>query len=83
MPGALSLGIKRPSREADHSPPSSVEVKEWLELYIHSPSTTSWRGAQLKKHKDNYTFTLQYLQYVQDLLSVQALQSRLCRTVPP
>jgi hypothetical protein len=25
--GALSLGVKRPGREADHSPPSSVEVK--------------------------------------------------------
>jgi len=26
--GALSLGVKRPGREADHSPPSSTEVKE-------------------------------------------------------
>jgi hypothetical protein len=26
-PGALSLGLKRPGREADHSPPSSAEVK--------------------------------------------------------
>jgi hypothetical protein len=25
---ALSLGVKRLGREADHSPPSSVEVKE-------------------------------------------------------
>jgi hypothetical protein len=24
----LSLGVKRPRREADHSPPSSAEVKE-------------------------------------------------------
>jgi hypothetical protein len=24
-------------READHSPPSSAEVKEWVELYFHSP----------------------------------------------
>jgi hypothetical protein len=29
---ALSLGIKGPWREADHSPPSSAEVKEYLEL---------------------------------------------------
>jgi hypothetical protein len=28
--GALSLGVKRPGREADHSPPSSAEVKEWV-----------------------------------------------------
>jgi hypothetical protein len=27
VPGALSLGIKRPGHEADHSLPSSVEVK--------------------------------------------------------
>jgi hypothetical protein len=32
-------------READHSPSSSVEVKECVELYIHSPNTPSWRGA--------------------------------------
>jgi hypothetical protein len=28
IPGDLSLGVKRPGREADHSPPSSDEVKE-------------------------------------------------------
>jgi hypothetical protein len=39
VPGALSLGVMRPGREADHSPPSSSEVKEWVELYIHSPNT--------------------------------------------
>jgi hypothetical protein len=38
-------GVKRPRREADHSPPSSAEVKEWMELYLHSPNTPSWRGA--------------------------------------
>jgi hypothetical protein len=26
--GALSLGVKGPRREADHSPPSSAEMKE-------------------------------------------------------
>jgi hypothetical protein len=34
-------------READHSPPSSAEVREWVELYFHSPNTPSRRGAQL------------------------------------
>jgi hypothetical protein len=28
-----------------------------MELYLHSPNMPSWRGAQLKKHKDNFTFT--------------------------
>jgi len=27
VPGALSLGVKRPGREAGRSPPSSAEVK--------------------------------------------------------
>jgi hypothetical protein len=55
VPGTLSLGIKRPGREADHSPSSSAEIQELVELYLHSPSTPSWRGAQLK-HRDNFTF---------------------------
>jgi hypothetical protein len=42
--GALSLVIKRPGRETDHLPPSSAEVKECVELYLHSPNTSSWRG---------------------------------------
>jgi hypothetical protein len=28
VPGALSLGVQRPGREADHSPPPSAEAKE-------------------------------------------------------
>jgi hypothetical protein len=28
VPGALSPGVKRPGREADHSPPTSAEVKK-------------------------------------------------------
>jgi hypothetical protein len=49
---ALSLGVKRPGREADHSHPSNAEVKECVELYLHSPNKPSWLGAQLK-HRDN------------------------------
>jgi hypothetical protein len=45
VPVALSLGVKRPRREADHSLPSSAEVKECVEIYHHSPNTPSWRGA--------------------------------------
>jgi hypothetical protein len=56
VPGTLSLGIQRPGREADHSPPYSAEVKECVELYLHSPNTPPWCGAQLK-HRDNFTFT--------------------------
>jgi hypothetical protein len=37
VPGALSLVVKRPGSEADHSPPSSAEVKKSVELYLYSP----------------------------------------------
>jgi hypothetical protein len=32
-----------------YSPSGSAEVKECVQLYLHSPDTPSWRGAQLKK----------------------------------
>jgi hypothetical protein len=48
VPGALSLGIKRSGREADHSRPYSAEVKECVKLYLHSHNTPSWRGVLLK-----------------------------------
>jgi hypothetical protein len=49
VPGAFSMRVKRPGREADHSPPSSAKAKERMELYLQSPNTPSWRGVQLKK----------------------------------
>jgi hypothetical protein len=36
VPGSLTLGVKLPGREADHSR-SSAEVKECMELYLHFP----------------------------------------------
>jgi hypothetical protein len=61
VPGTLSLGVKWPGREADQPTPSSAEVKECVELHLHSPNTPSWRGAQLRKeHRGNFTFTLSF-----------------------
>jgi hypothetical protein len=60
VPGALSLGVKRQGREADHSPPCSVKVKECVELYLHSCNTPSWRGAQLK-HRDKFIYIYIYI----------------------
>jgi hypothetical protein len=58
IPGALSLGMEWLGREADHSPPSTAQVKDCVELYSQSFNTPSWRGAQLKKnHRDSFTFT--------------------------
>jgi hypothetical protein len=54
IPGALSLGIKQPGSESDHSPPSIAEVKEWVELYLHS-SQYVLMALCLVKHRDNFT----------------------------
>ena len=40
VPG-LSRGVKRPGRGVDH-PPSSAEVEGRVQLYIYSPSGSSW-----------------------------------------
>jgi hypothetical protein len=55
VPEDLSLGIKRPGREADHSPPSNAEVKNaWI--YTSAPQYVfvAWC---LVKHRDDFTFT--------------------------
>jgi hypothetical protein len=54
VPGALSFGVKWPGREADHSPPSSAEVKnEWS--YASTPQYIFMEWC-LVKHRDNFTF---------------------------
>jgi hypothetical protein len=54
--GALSLGVKRQGREADHSPPSSIEVKECLELHLHTQYVfMAWC---LVKHRDDFILLL-------------------------
>ena len=35
-------GVKQPGHDIDHSPPSSAEVKERVELYLYSLSGPSW-----------------------------------------
>jgi hypothetical protein len=53
-PGALSLRTK-PGREADHSPPSSAEVKgAWS--YTSTPQYAFMAWCSVKKHRDNFTF---------------------------
>jgi hypothetical protein len=42
VPGTLSPGVKRPGREADHLPPSSVDVKNGGAV-PPLPHTSSWR----------------------------------------
>jgi hypothetical protein len=60
VPGDLSLVVKRPGREADHSPPSSAEVKEYVELYLHSPIRLPGVVLIRKEHRDNFTLTFNF-----------------------
>jgi hypothetical protein len=53
VPGTLSLGVKRPGRKADHSPPCSVEVKNaWS--YTSTPQYVFMAWC-LVKHRGNFT----------------------------
>jgi len=47
--GLFPWGWRGRGPKADHSPPSSTEVKECVELYLHSPSMPSGSSDQLKK----------------------------------
>jgi len=54
----LSLGVKWPWCEADHSPPSSTKVRNvWSYTSIPPYVFMAWYSV---KHRDNFTFTLPY-----------------------
>jgi hypothetical protein len=55
VPGALSLGIKQPRREADHSHPSSADVKR-MRGAIPALLQYVFMVWCLVKHRDNFTF---------------------------
>jgi len=44
VPGALSLWVKRPGHEADHSPPPMLRSR-MRGAIPPLPSTSSWRGS--------------------------------------
>jgi hypothetical protein len=40
--------VKRPRRGFIYPPPSNAEVKERIELYVHSSSVPSWQFVSLQ-----------------------------------
>jgi hypothetical protein len=76
VPGALSVGVKRPGREADHSrPPSNAEVKNaWR--YTPFPQTPSWHAAQLKEVKSNRGTGTSVINNLSETLPTALLSSR-------
>jgi hypothetical protein len=58
VPWAFCLGVKRTRREADHSLPSSAEVKNsWS--YTSTPQYVFMAWCSVK-HEDNFTFTFTF-----------------------
>jgi len=43
------MEVKRPEREANHSPSSSEEIERMSGAITLLPNTPSWRGGQMKK----------------------------------
>jgi len=50
-------GVKRPGHGVDHPSPSSIEVKERVELRLYSPSGPSWPVYGVKKTTTHTTVT--------------------------
>jgi hypothetical protein len=64
IPGALSLGVKRPGREADHSPSYSAEVKEYLELYLTPQYAFVALCSVIKSRETTLPFTFTFIHFV-------------------
>jgi hypothetical protein len=54
--GALFLGVKKPGCETDHSPPSSAEVKEHVELYLRPQYAFMVWCSVKRKHEQLYLY---------------------------
>jgi hypothetical protein len=61
VPGTLSLGVKRPGREADHSTPSSANVKNAWSYTSTLPLRLHGVVISQEKHREKFTFTFLYV----------------------
>jgi hypothetical protein len=68
VPGTFSLELKWPGSEADHSPPPSAEVKEWVELYLHSPNYAFMEWCSVMKKAQGQLHRLPLLYWIQLVL---------------
>jgi len=62
IPQICSVAVKWPGREADHSPPSSAEVKNVCS-YTSTPHYVFMAWC-LVKHSENFTFNLQFVKFL-------------------
>jgi hypothetical protein len=57
--GTYFPGVTQQGREADHSSPSSAEIKNGGATPQH-PHMSSWHDARLMKRRENFTFTFTF-----------------------
>jgi hypothetical protein len=83
VPGALSLVVKRPEIEANHSPPSSAEVNNaWSCTSTPQYVFMAW---YVVEHRDDFTFYL-YLLFTVIFISYQVtaiIKHALSYNIPP
>jgi hypothetical protein len=65
--GSCFPGGEATGAETDHSPPCSAEVNNGGAI-PSLPHTSPWRGAELIKHRDNFTFLLLHCFVVETVL---------------
>jgi hypothetical protein len=63
VPGVLSPEIRQHGRESGHLPQSSAGVKDGEAIHL-LPHTSSWRGAQIYKYRNKFTFYVYELREV-------------------
>jgi hypothetical protein len=54
--GSLFQGVKETGRGVNHPPSSRAEVKERVELYLYSPSGSSWPILRAEFYNTNFDF---------------------------
>jgi hypothetical protein len=80
VPGALSLGVKRPGREADHSPPSNTEVKNACS-YTSTPQYVFMAWCLVKAQGQLYLYLLPLTSFTGVLNLVRTLYNTSFLTV--
>jgi hypothetical protein len=74
----FSLGVKRPGREADHSRPSSAEVKNaWS--YTSTPQYV-FMACCLLEYRDNFT-CIDYVDFITYVIMLSVLYDYICSEV--
>jgi hypothetical protein len=75
--GAVSLGVKRLEREADHSPPSNAEVKnEWSYTSTLRHAYMAW--CSVKNKGDNFTLTINIISFLETILGMAYIYIYIC-----